>query len=571
MELTEIKDKNAMAWRHEIEKKLKWLLLFRFAILLVIFGAVFLFFQGKEILFNLFFVYSVASLGYYGALFYWKQSQKRIGFTFIYAVMLGVELILETAIIHYSGGEASLFTLLFALTIFSAAFVFRLTGTLITAFIAVALYSVLSYLEFTQVIEPVYTATSQIVYSNDETAYAVGYIQVSLLLIIAFISGYMSQRIGAQFGELEKIRNELRRVQWNTDQILQHMVSGLITINEQGYIVYFNEAASRILQLPAEYTPGRNIEEVFPERLGEFSNLIRIALSNPIQSKKKEIYIENRYSLKIPVEIMISSLKTDEKNLGVIVLFDDITESKKKEQLLNQMEKMAAIGELSARLAHELRNPLAAIRGGVEMIQLSGNSQNPSNDKITGLIIRESDRLTNILEEFLMFARIKELPRDQFRTEKVALNRLLSECKDNIITANQGNSTLKITIKIDIPDTISVEGRKDHLMRVFNNLLQNAIEAAQNNDIKIEIRTSEKTSSVLASEDLIPIILKDNGKGIDAQKINQIFDPFYTSKVKGVGLGLSIVQSIVSQHGGFIEVKSEPGLGTEFSVFLPMV
>jgi len=402
-------DNNSSNWRIELERKIKWLLLFRFVMIILLFGAVFLFLSHYRALYKLITLYGIITLGYLGALYYWRITRREISFKFLYGVQLFFEIIVEGAIIHFSGGEASLLTFLFALTILSAAFVYRMSETIITATVAVITYIAIAYSEYNGIIPPIQSPAAQMIYSNPDMAFAVAYMQVCFLYIVAFLAGYMAQKIGAHLGELEETRKQLLRVQWNTDQILQHMRSGLITVDEDGNVIYFNEAAARILQIPSDKALKQNFRDVFPERLNNLKNLLESALSRETIGHRSETVVENRYGQQIPIAVVVNTLRTNDTIGGVIVLFEDITEDKKKEELLQQMERLAAIGELSARLAHELRNPLAAIRGGVEMLKNEMKTAK-IDEKVADLIIRESDKLTQILEEFLTFARLKELP-----------------------------------------------------------------------------------------------------------------------------------------------------------------
>ncbi len=565
----EIKSKNQLgiSWASELEKKLKWLLLFRLIIFVVIFIAIFFLFPQYSNLFRLMIFYGVVSLGYLGSLYFWKITRRKPGFEFIYAIQLISEIGLEAAIVHYSGGLGSLLTILFALTIFSAAFIYRLAGTVIIATIAVAAYITIVYLELRGIIHPIRTPTSNLLYSNMDMAYAAGYIQICFLYIIAFVSGYMSQKIGTHLGELEEARKKLERIKLDTDQILQCMRSGLITVDHEGKIIYFNEAASRILQLPGESVMGTSPAESFPKRLASLSEYIKKALSSTAFGNREEMTIESEYGQPIPILLVASSLRVEGKPSGVIVVFEDVTEEKKKELLLREMEKLASLGSLSARLAHELRNPISVIRGSAEMLEKEVKSGNTSQ-RLTNLIMRESDRLTSILEEFLAFARLKEASQEPARMELINVRKLVDESWEIVRMGLEHPED--IAFENSIPSDLKVLGRKEQLLRMFINFLQNSVEAMGEIGGKISVSMGRVVRSPYGKDELLTgISIRDTGEGIKTEDLQKIFEPFFTTKVKGVGLGLAIVQGIVNQHGGFIEVKSEWGYGTEFIVYLP--
>ena len=552
-------------WRIELEKKLKWLLLSRLIIVIVLFGAITIFLSHYQFLFKLLTIYGIVTLGYLGALYFWHVARKEVSFAFLYSVELFFEILVETAIIYFSGGEASPFTLLYMLTILSSAFFFEFPGTIITATGAAIAYSLMTYLRVNGIIETVTVPGTKIIHQSPEMSFAIAYIRVCFLYIVAFLAGYLSKKIRVHLGELEETKQKLERIHWDTDQIVQHMRSGLVTVDEEGIIVYFNRAAGRILQIPTDEVIDKNFTSVFPERISAFTDFLTQALKSPT-IQRTEIEIKDRYGQIIPLALAISTLKVDNEIRGVIALFEDITEEKKRDQLLQQMEKLAAIGELSARLAHELRNPLAAIRGGVEML-LKEIEKNKADTKISKLILKESDRLTQIIENFLTFARLRELPPEYFRNEIVDVSEVISQIIEEIETINNPENIEFIS---KLPTNVLVEGKREQLFEVFQNLFKNAIDAIGDKKGRIVVSLRDTKISLFTKEELIGISVADNGCGIEQDALSKIFEPFYTLKPKGTGLGLSIVQGIVNQNGGYIEVDSRVGEGTEFIIYLPV-
>ncbi len=557
---------NISDWRAELEKKLRWLLIARLIILIFLFSTLILFLSQYQFLFKLFVIYGLVTLGYLTALYFWNIAHKEVRFGFLYAIELLIEIGFETAIIQYTGGESSPFTLLYMLTILSSAFFFELPGTVATATVAAVAYSILIYLRTKGIITPIYMQNQEIIHRDPEVVFLSAYLRVCFLYIVAFLSGYLSSKIKTHLGELEVAKQQLERAQWNTDQIIQHMRSGLITVDENGRAVYFNPAASRILQLPADEVLGKEISRTFPERLKPLTDALLSALKSPTV-RRSEIEIENKYGQKIPLAVAISTLKIGDKIQGVIGLFEDITEDKRREELMQQMEKMAAIGELSARLAHELRNPLAAIRGGVEMLmdELKNAPLGKNHAIVSELIIRETDRLTQILENFLTFARLKELPPEYFRTESVDVSELVRRLIDEYTRLRLGDK--KIVFVDNLPPHIEIVGKKDHIEQVFRNLFNNAVEVMDEG--KITISAAGERTGLFGGEPLTGITVHNTGPAIPRENLHKIFEPFFSTKPKGTGLGLSIVQGIVNQLGGYIEVRSAEGEGTAFTIYFP--
>ena len=218
-----------------------------------------------------------------------------------------------------------------------------------------------------------------------------------------------------------------------------------------------------------------------------------------------------------------------------------------------RVEKMAAVGEMGAGLAHEIKNPLASITGSIQLL-LEEMPYDPGRDKLMRIILREADRLSALVGNFLLFARppsgkSKPIALDQAIPETVRLVEQDKRCRDRIVIQLSGQSGLWVTMD------------PDHFRQVLWNLLLNAVEAIDG-DGRIDIRI-ESSKPHFAS-----IRISDSGCGISEKDLSHIFDPFYTSKPDGTGLGLSIVHTILESHEGWLEVESKPGQGTIFTIKL---
>jgi len=553
-------------WRSEFYHSIRLLLISRFLITLILFGMVLLFLHGSTELRLLLILYGVFTVGYLISLYFWQFTQKEVNFKFLYSIQIFLEILLETGIIHFTGGATSSLTILFALTILSSAFVFKLLGTTLAATGAVLSYLILAYLGFKNII-PVYSSPlTEASQTNPEALFFIAYIQVCFLYIVAFLSGYLSQKLSTRLVILEKTKEELARVKWDTDQILQHLRVGLITLNYNGEIIYFNNAAGRILQIPTAKAIGKNFRGILDDRLFNLRELLNKKLSEGVEHLTLEMNIKDRSGKYFPIDISLDKLTIDSELKGIIISFEDIAEKKKKEKQIQRMKRSAAIGELSARLAHEIRNPLSTIRGGVEY--LTQDSDIKKNDmRVLNLIVKESDRLTNFLEEFLLFARLKELKPEFLKEESANVNFELAE----IISAINLKPITEKDIRIvnSLEPNVYVFCRKDHIHQIFMNLINNAIDAITNKG-KITISFNGLIPGIIDSEQLLGIAVEDDGKGISSKDIDSIFDPFFSTKAMGTGLGLSIVQGIVNQYGGHVEIESELQKGTKVIFYLPL-
>jgi signal transduction histidine kinase len=243
---------------------------------------------------------------------------------------------------------------------------------------------------------------------------------------------------------------------------------------------------------------------------------------------------------------------------GIIVTFQDITRMVQMEEEMRRQERLATIGSLAAGIAHEIRNPLASLSGSIQILKEDLHLEGESR-QLMDIVLRETDRLNTIITEFLDYAKPKTIQNDI-----VCLSELAQETAG--LFQNSLGSRHEIHLMAEIEPSLSVRGDGQRLRQVFWNLLINsgqAITGAGTISMKVHGTTSSGVDQVL-------IRIADTGIGIPTKLLGKIFDPFFTTKTDGTGLGLAIVHRIVEDHGGSIDVKSEEGSGTAFTIFLPV-
>ncbi|MCJ7497784.1 MAG: ATP-binding protein, partial [candidate division Zixibacteria bacterium] len=280
--------------------------------------------------------------------------------------------------------------------------------------------------------------------------------------------------------------------------------------------------------------------------------------------------VQNRLGQKIPLGISTSMLLSkNAKKRGVIAVFQDLTEVKKIEEKMRLQDRLAAVGELSAGIAHEIRNPLASISGSVEVLRNELNLEG-ENQKLLELILKESTRLNNILTEFLQYARLGETS-----LGRVELKRVVDEVIE--IVKKHPSYQERISIRKRLDDSpIYILAEENQLKQLLINLLVNALEAMEEKGNELLITTRQSDLEMVfnyhhqnSSEDFyIPLTIVDQGKGMTGEQMQKAFIPFYSNKKSGTGLGLAIVQRIVNNLNGRIECKSKLGQGTAFIVYL---
>jgi two-component system sensor histidine kinase AtoS len=367
---------------------------------------------------------------------------------------------------------------------------------------------------------------------------------------------YMIQQIRLHRNELESRLREITSMKAYTDNVLSSMTNGLITVDLNRNIVTLNEMAERILKKRKEEMLGLPLEQT----LGSghpFHQLMVETLTCEKGIFHSEIELRSDGE---GLWLMVStSLLTngEGKRIGALVVFQDITEIKALEEKLRQADRLAALGTLSAGLAHEIKNPLSAIKTFVQL--LPKKVENPSfMEKFNVTVPREIDRINQLVEDLL------ELTRKRIRPwVDVDVNRLILQTIDlhgeemerrHIVFENHLDKLLPL-----------IRGDSETLYRAFSNLVINAIQAMPNGGSFSISSELDHVSSV------VKITFRDTGFGMDEETLKNLFNPFFTTKDKGVGLGMALAQKIIEDHRGAIEVMSKKGIGTTFVLRLPVV
>ena len=559
--------------QEELKKRLNWLLILRLFIFVFIFiSTPFILRSSEKFLYEFLLLYGITTLGFFLALSLWRFTHKKVSLKFLCTIHSVVEILTELAIIHYSGGISSPFVILLFFTIISTSFFLEMGGTLLVTTFASASLVALVFLEAKGVLtfESGFLPASH--YSQPEYLFYLTYIYVCFFYIVALLAGYISNKLRARINELELLYYQLMQMRMDTDEILEYMRNGLVTVDTTGKIQYFNEAASKILGLDKSELRDRDFREVFPDRLRTFREMLERSLSGSMnENSRGEIIITSDEGKEIPLLLVTSTLKVAGIVRGVITVFEDITQEKLVDEYLKNVDKMALIGEMSAGLAHEIRNPLASIRGSVELLNRELSPPESENRELFELIVKETDRLKGILDEFLNFARIEDVPLFQLPFVKTDLSKLFRETLELLKRNSCWDDRITVVNEFEGKE-FNVYGREDHLKQLFLNLLINAVEAVKNEkDPEIQISLNGQRQGLLDRNIILAgISIKDNGVGISEKNLLKIFQPFFSTKPKGTGLGLSIAQRIATQHKGLIEVHSKAGSGSEFVVFLPI-
>ena len=367
---------------------------------------------------------------------------------------------------------------------------------------------------------------------------------------------HMIEQIRLHRNELENRLREITSLKAYADNILSSMTNGLITIDPERKIVTVNEMAEQILDRGREGIVGLSLGEIFDARHPLYQMLTETLL------QEKGIF-HSEVELKKDGEslwlIASTSMLTggDGKKIGALAVFQDITEVKALEEKLRQADRLAALGTLSAGLAHEIKNPLSAIKTFVQL--LPQKFENLSfREKFNITVPREIDRINQLVEDLLELTRRRIRPLVNLDVHYLVLQ--------VIDLHGEEMKKRQIAFEDHLDRTIpSVHGDSETLYRAFSNLVINAIQAMPNGGSLSISSEFEQAPSV------IKLTFKDTGIGMDEVTTKNLFNPFFTTKDKGVGLGMALTRKIIEDHRGRIEVMSEKGMGTTFLLRVPVV
>lgn len=375
--------------------------------------------------------------------------------------------------------------------------------------------------------------------------------------------------------ENSTLYSELLNAAEFNNSVLRSLSSGLMVVDIQGRIIRVNDAALAILKLEENALLNRPLAAV--QELTEFHRVVQATLATGKPEDRYEIRLRVGNET-VPVGLSASALSDHTgRTIGVVMNFRNLTQIRKLEEQVRRSHHLAALGQMAAGVAHEIRNPLNSIRGFTQLIQEAVAKPEAGMSKYaeyTQIVLEEVDRMNRIVQDLLDFSRQRELTLVPVRIEQL-LGDLTREMAPDFKGA-------QVTLKLDQPaePLPGVLGNADKLRQVFRNIILNAMQASKpGTQVEVQLALVEgallKQQGEAAPEEVrrreVAVSVVDHGQGMDQEVLAKVFDPFFTTKDVGTGLGLSISLKIVEQHGGRIEARSDQGKGASFTVHLPAV
>ncbi|QYO66208.1 two-component system sensor histidine kinase NtrB [Leptolyngbya sp. 7M] len=458
------------------------------------------------------------------------------------------DIFLITWLIWQTGDLTSPYITLYIVVIGVSSIFLNPAQTLMMAFVSIALFSLMGVL-----------IAFDIINGTGDSVSTVRMIQVVSFHIVAFlVVGLLAARLsdrrtsGEQLVEATRSLADLRALH---ERIVESIRSGLITTDLAGKIYTFNTAAAEITGYSAAEIHGWPIQDLIPN-IDEALQLTSEAQARGEQSPRFECDLMTPEGFTVRIGYSVTNLFSEEQEKsGLIITFQDLTEIRSMEESVRRKDRLAAVGRVGAGLAHEIRNPLGAMRGAIQVLE-SNTPKDSVQADLMGIIMRESDRLNSIITNFLNYAKPKsgnfsEVDVCEVIRDTTTLLRHSPELKDSHIIVEH------------LPDApVTVLADSSQLKQVIWNLARNSISAMPDGG-KLTVRVEQ------AANRRVRIAIEDTGIGMTPEQVEQLFEPFTNSTSGGTGLGLSIVYQIIKDHSGTVNVRSSEGEGTTITIELP--
>jgi len=472
-------------------------------------------------------------------------------------VQVASDALIVSAIVHVTGGVTSYFASLYTLPIIAASTVQSWRGGLMV--------SALSSLMYTGLVVAQYAAPGLLPLDSPDAlpqqrvaVFTVG-LNVFGFMAVASLTGFLAEGLRRTGAQLEKASSQLEDLQAFNQHVIDSLTSGLATSDMEGRLLTFNRAAETITALSAADAVGRRAADIL--QLPE--SFLKLFAAGAIPSgKQRSEYGYHRWDGRhIEMGMMSAPLITPRGESGFLFTFQDVTELRKRDREARVQQRLAAVGEMAAGIAHEIRNPLASMAGSIQILR-DELPLTPDQSQLMDIVLRESDRLNDTIRSFMSFAKPQ-------RTAVADLDVRLIVRDTATLLGNSAEVTERHTIVVDAPDEpVVYRADEAQLRQIVWNLATNAVRAMPDGG-RLTLRVALRPGGGGKPPEMI-VGVDDEGVGIAAEDVDGIFQPFRGGFANGTGLGLSIVHRIASDYGGEVRVASQQGKGTSVEVALPM-
>ncbi len=454
---------------------------------------------------------------------------------------------LVTAVVAATGGARSIFAFLYVLSVTAACVLLSRAGGLTIAGASSVLYT---GLVFGRTVFPMTVLLEE---PSESTALEIItiFMNAGTFLVVAIVAGGLAERFRSTQEELETKQADLRDLEAFTDLIFDSVGTGLIALDRGHRVTAVNRAAEQITGVTLDAARGKPWSVVGG---GVPLAVIESEIASSVRgSAWREVTLRRADGEEIPVRMTFSALRAgDGRGIGLIAACEDLSAIRAMETRMRAADRLASLGRMAANIAHEIRNPLAALSGAVEV--MAAGAADDTRERLGQIVLNETSRLNDIIREFLEYARPAPLSRTPVNVAET-VDEVLVLLDHQVVPG-----TLK-TVR-EFPPALTWSVDRQQFRQAVWNLCLNGVQAMPEGG---ELRV---TLAVLARR--LVVRVTDTGEGIAAADLGQIFEPFFSTKAGGSGLGLALVHRIVQDHGGEIDVQSRPGAGSTFTLTLPV-
>ena len=470
-------------------------------------------------------------------------------------VQLGADAVLVSGLIGLTGGVASFFSWLYVLPIIAASTIRLRRGALQVAALSVLFYVLLAAAQYLDA-APDWFGLASLARPTGRFAFYTVAINVVGFAAVALLSGSLAERLRAADASLADASHEIEDLRAFNEYVIDGLQSGLVAADADSRVLTFNRGAASILGIPATQAVGRDARDVL-----QLSSNVRAQLASvdPSRSLRADINYRTAAGSQLEVGLMVRVMAFPDGGTGHLYTFQDVTDLRRLERESRLQQRLAAVGEMAAGIAHEIRNPLASMSGSIQVLR-QDLALNEEQGQLMDIVLRESERLNDTIRSFLAYARpqtfsIARLDVSRVVQDAARLLRNSPEARDNHVVDAQSP-----------PQPVWYDADENQVRQIVWNLASNGLRAMPKGGrllLSVETDTSGVHPEVVLS-------VADEGRGIPAEELDNLFQPFRSTFEGGTGLGLAIVHRIVSDYGGVIGVSSTMGTGTTFSVRLPV-
>ncbi len=470
-------------------------------------------------------------------------------------VQLGADALLVSGFIGLTGGVVSYFSSLYLLPIMAAATVQFRRGAVQVAVFSLVLYLGLVVAQYAEMF-PAWLGADVLQLPSHQVAQYTIAINVFGFFAIALLSGSLAERLRAADERLQVAAHEIKDLRAFNDYVIDGLLSGLVTSDAEGRVLTFNTAASSITGIPVHQAMGQDAGEVL-----QLPADARVRLTELAQTRSLRVEFGYRAGdgRLVDIGLMVTMIALPNGRSGYLYTFQDVTDLRRLERNGRLQQRLAAVGEMAAGIAHEIRNPLAAMSGSMQVLR----QELPLSEEqaqLMDIVLRESDRLNDTIRSFLAYARPQELS-----VARMDVARVVQEAATLLRNSSEAHTDHVVELRVPA-HPVWYEADENQVRQIIWNIASNGLRAMPDGG-RLTLAVDAESSH---GHDEVVISVEDEGHGIPAEELDNIFQPFRSSFAKGTGLGLAIVHRAVSDYGGVIEVSSTVGTGTSLRVRLPV-